>query len=857
MRALTGTILWRLFALVGLALLPTTALQFYNEFELRRSRELDVQDQVLSLARLSASDQQQIVQGIRQVLIAMSELPSIRARDSHECNAYFGALQTRSSAFITYVVSDLTGRTFCSTNSDHRPISIAARPYFDMAVKTGTFTVGEFSTGISTGRRVIQFALPFYGYDNRMGGVIVAALSLDWLADYVAKKGISQGGVLAITDRNGTYVARFPDNAQFVGRKMPATEYLKLADDTAVDTRDPDGVERIVGFSPLGAEAGGLLVSVGLDKSQAFSAIERRTRRDLLLIVISISVVLILTYLGARHFIHRPLGKLADAANQWRQGDFAQRVEIPSGSEIGRVAAAFNTMADALEHREHELREAKEEAEEAAARITMIFESTTDGVLIVDPEWRVSYLNQSAKSRVGAELDLIGRNLSDAFPGTLAVEFNRVREAMTDRRPVSFEMQCPAHGTWSMVNAFPSEQGLAIYFRDVTEQKTAVEARRAMEEQLRHSQKMEAVGQLTGGIAHDFNNLLTVVSANLELLDGFAAGHARVRQLADAMRRAVDRGATLTGQLLAFSRQQKLDPKPVNPNSLIRDFYPLICQAVGEECEVKLSIDEGLWVCDIDAAQLQTALLNLALNARDAMPNGGTVEIETRNVSAAECTAAGCPVGQCVRLSVKDSGCGMPAEIRDRAFDPFFTTKEVGKGTGLGLSMVYGFVRQSGGQVAIESAPGAGTTVILYLPKSEKKIDAETPAGKVSTVPGGCERVLFVEDNEALRSVTSEMLAELGYQVVTAGNGPEAIRILENDGHFELLFSDVLMPQGISGVELARKAKQLNDRIRVLLTSGYADGVFERHGAVEEFEVIAKPFRRADLAQRLRLVLQG
>jgi HAMP domain-containing protein len=411
MRALTGTILWRLFALVGLALLPTIALQFYNEFELRRSRELDVQGQVLSLARLSASDQQQIVQGIRQVLIAMSELPSIRARDSHECNAYLGALETQSPAFTTYVVSDLTGRIFCTTNSDHRPITIAARPYFDMAVKTGTFTVGEFSFGLSNGRRVIQFALPFYGYDNRMGGVIVAALSLDWLADYIAKKAISQGGVLAITDRNGTYIARFPDNAQFVGRKMPATEYLKLADDTAVNMRDPDGVERIVGFSPLGAEAGGLLVSVGLDKSQAFSEIERRTRRDLLMIIISSSVVLILTYLGARHFIHRPLGKLANAANQWRQGDFAQRVEIPSGSEIGRVAAAFNTMADALEHREHELREAKEEAEEAAARITMIFESTTDSVLIVDPEWRVSYLNQSAKSRVGAELDLIGMNL--------------------------------------------------------------------------------------------------------------------------------------------------------------------------------------------------------------------------------------------------------------------------------------------------------------------------------------------------------------------------------------------------------------------------------------------------------------
>jgi len=849
------TLLSRLFVLVTVALLPAIAIQMYNELDLRRVRQVEVQNQALSLAKLAAAEQQQIVQGIRQVLIAMSELPSIKTRDSQACNAYLASIQQRFPAFIRFLVTDLNGRSFCNTNSDHGTINIAARPYFASALKTSAFTVGEFSKGLATGRKVVQFALPFYGDDGRMGGVIVAGLGLDWLADHIARKGVPEGAALAITDRNGTYLARYPHNDRFVGTKMAGDKYLNMDERGAVDILDIDGVERIEGYSALRADSGGLVVSFGLDKAQAFAEIQNHTQRDILLIALSTSLVLVLTWLGARLFIHRPLGQLVDAANQWRLGEFARRVDIRGNSEFARVANAFNAMADALEHREHELSEAKEKAEEAAARITMIFESTTDGVLIVDWNWRIGYVNGPASTQLAEDRDVIGMTLLEAFPDAAYSEtLSGFREAMSKERPASFEAFCERRSIWYALNAFPSTQGIAIYVRDITEHKHALEARRLMQEQLHQSQKMESVGQLTGGIAHDFNNLLMVVSANLELIEE-ATDNGRIRQFAAAARRATDRGAKLTAQLLSFSRQQRLSPKLVNANELISEFQGLIRQAVGGACEVKLRTDEPLWRCHIDPPLLETALLNLALNGRDAMSDGGVLEIETRNVVLDEGAAAGCLPGSYVKVSVTDTGCGMPPEVRDRVFEPFFTTKEVGKGTGLGLSMVYGFVRQSGGYVAVESAPGAGTTVALYLPKATQKPDAEVEAAQTQAIPGGSERILVVEDNEDILEVTSAMLTTFGYRVVCARNGAEAIQIFESGQEFELLFSDVVMPNGMSGVELAREARRLNKGIKVLLTSGYAGDVLERHRAVDEFPIIDKPFRLADLARRLRSIL--
>jgi signal transduction histidine kinase len=809
----------------------------------------------LGLAKLAAAEQQQIIQGIRQALIALSELPAIKAKDAPGCEAYLARIRERYPEFINFIIVDINGDSFCDSNNEYKPATAAGRAYFASVVKTGKFTVGEFAHGRATGRNVLHFALPFYDDDGHMGGVVIAALSLDWLARYLAQKGTQPGATLAIRDRNGTYLARYPGNDQFVGRKNPGDDYLHSDRSGTTTARDIDGVERIVGYTALQADSGEIFVTFGLDKALAFSQIQRRTRLGLLMIVFGTSVVLALTWFGARRFIQHPLEQLIDAANQWGLGDYGRRVRIQDkGSEITRVVYAFNTMADALANREHELHDAKENAEQAAARITAIFESTTDCVLIVDPQWRITYLNERAKAQLSVGYDLVGMNLCEIFPDWIDADLSaRAHTAMLEQSFASVETFF--RNVWYAVNAFPSGEGIVLLFRDITEHKHAVEARRLMEEQLHQSQKMEAVGQLTGGVAHDFNNLLMVISGNLELIESRTADDEGVRGLAIAARKAAHRGASLTAQLLAFSRRQRLNPKTILVNALIRDFQALILRALGDGCMVKLVAEDQLWPCHVDPAQLETALLNLALNARDAMPDGGRLQIEARNVTLVEGAVAGVTPGSYVRLSVTDTGCGMPPETLDRVFEPFFTTKEVGKGTGLGLSMVYGFVRQSGGHVTIESTVGVGTTVSLFLPRSTQASEVGLDSAPPQEVTAGSGRVLMVEDDHDVMDVTSTILRELGYEVHCAQDGTDAIRMLRADRRFDLLFSDIMMPGGISGIELAREAKHLRSNIKILLTSGNAAEALSRQGAEGEFPVIGKPFRRAELAQYLRVVM--
>src|SRR5262245_52509743 len=332
------TILWRLLALVAFALLPAIAIQAYNEFDLRNARQVEVQNQALSLAKLAAEEQQQIVLGIRQVLTVLSELPAIRTKDASACNVSLAGLKSRVPGFLTFVVTDVNGQPFCDSNGNRKPVNVARRAYFAEVLKSHACSVGEYSIGLSVPRKVIQFALPCDGDDGRIGGVVIAALGLDWLADNIAQKGVPAGDALAITDRNGTYLARYPDNSRFVGQKsFPGGEEPKLHQGAAADLVDVDGVERIVGFSSLGPDSGGLLISFGLDKAKAFVEIQHRTRRGILLISLSAMTVLILTLLGAQRFIHRPLGLLVGAANQWRLGDYTRRLNIRDRSEIARV----------------------------------------------------------------------------------------------------------------------------------------------------------------------------------------------------------------------------------------------------------------------------------------------------------------------------------------------------------------------------------------------------------------------------------------------------------------------------------------------------------------------------------------
>jgi len=390
--------------------------------------------------------------------------------------------------------------------------------------------------------------------------------------------------------------------------------------------------------------------------------------------------------------------------------------------------------------------------------------------------------------------------------------------------------------------------------RDITEQ-------RDLEEKLRQSQKLEALGQLTGGIAHDFNNLLTVILGNADTLAELLEDE-NFRRLAVMTRNAAERGAELTNRLLAFARRQTLEPKLVDVNQLITGMDALLRRTLGENIEIVFRHSENLWTATVDPSQLENAVLNLCLNARDAISGSGQLTIEIANINLdqtfADSTDEVAP-GEYVMIAVSDSGSGMSPETVAKAFDPFFTTKDVGRGTGLGLSMVYGFIKQSHGHAKIYSELGHGTTVKLYLPRALGEGEKHAACEHKTVVQSGTESILVVEDNDLVRTHASMLLESLGYKVTAAGNGREALQILERgDTHFDLLFTDVIMPGGINGPQLAELAAKLRPDLPVLFTSGYTESSIVHHGRPDQsVQLLNKPYRRDALAAKIRSVLDS
>lgn len=396
------------------------------------------------------------------------------------------------------------------------------------------------------------------------------------------------------------------------------------------------------------------------------------------------------------------------------------------------------------------------------------------------------------------------------------------------------------------------------------------EARQKAEELLRQSQKMEAVGQLTGGVAHDFNNLLTVILGGLDAvgrqLPNLPASPAtdRIARSRDMALRGVRRAVTLTSRLLAFSRQQPLAPKPIDANKLISETAELLRRTLGESIGMETVLAGGLWRIHADPNQLENAILNLAVNSRDAMPHGGKMTIETANCYLDDAYASAASeqiqTGQYVMIAVADTGHGMDRATLERVFEPFFTTKEVGKGTGLGLSQIYGFVRQSSGHVKIYSEVGEGTTAKIYLPRymgADDKPDADLPSRDADRAIGA-ECILVVEDDDALRVHSVESLRELGYRVLEAANGAAALEVLGRAQHIDLLFTDIVMPGGLNGRQLADAAMRCRPGLKVLFTTGYTRNAIVHHGRLDPgVQLIGKPFSFEELGAKIRALLDG
>ena len=651
--------------------------------------------------------------------------------------------------------------------------------------------------------------------------------------------------------------------------------------------------------------------------TQAASAI---TVWNLTLMIILMLVVAYSLSMKHAAAIALPITSLAAATWQLAAGRLNADIPVSANNELGELTRSFNTMRAAMQQAQEQLREtnislehrveertlqlatinrslSREIAErnqtdhalrESEARLRAMAQAIPDLVFVVDEEGRYREILAAGQDRIAiGNTPIRGKLLSEIHSPDMARFFlDIIRRALRTQRiqVAEYELTTTSGRRWFEsrtapldirfaeaspvttlhpqgdlfgppdLRRFTAKSAAIVIVRDITQRKHA-------EAQLRQAQKMQAIGQLTGGIAHDFNNLLAVILGNLELLNEELATQPELHDLAQQALRAVDRGAQLTQRLLAFSRRQPLLAQPTDLNKLVLGMLELMRRTLGATIQIETLLASDLEQTLVDPAQFENALLNLVINARDAMPQGGRLTLTTANVLIEEEDEAAPPAevrpGPYVMLAVSDTGVGMTAESLERAFEPFFTTKEAGKGSGLGLSMVYGLVKQSNGHITIYSEPGRGVTVRLYLPRTATPARL-VPESRVAdaSIQGGGEIILVVEDDADVRRFAVNALRGLGYIPVSAADAATALQVLETTPHIALLFTDIVMPGAMDGVKLAAEAQRRYPGLRVLLTSGYTEHAPIGNGELTAaVEVLAKPYRKADLGHKLRMLL--
>lgn len=499
------------------------------------------------------------------------------------------------------------------------------------------------------------------------------------------------------------------------------------------------------------------------------------------------------------------------------------------------------------------------------------FENAKDAIYVHDLSGRYLMVNKAGEELIGYSRDeILQMRISDVVPRSCLDEIHaRLKEKLTDHSLTIYELEAirkdgsrvPIEVSSRLIyeNGVPvAVQGSA---RDITERKRAEEALRASQLQLQQSQKLEAIGQLAGGVAHDFNNMLTAIIGYTDLSLRRVGLENPIRRNLEETKKAADRAASLVRQLLAFSRKQILEPKVLDLNDVVKDMHKMLTRLIGENIKLATRLQSDLGSVKADPCQVEQIIVNLVVNARDAMPRGGRVTVETSNIALDDQAAASKHVsvkpGEYVMLAVSDTGSGMDQETQARIFEPFFTTKEVGKGTGLGLSTVYGIVKQSDGNIWVYSEQGMGTVFKVYLPRIDdtaaSTIDKQA---QETSVPRGTETILLVEDEDVVRGLTRKILMQAGYNVLDAKGGDEAIRLFHaHAGPIDLLLTDVVMPE-ISGKEIADRLLQLRPSIRVLFMSGYTDEAIVQHGVLDaNVKFIQKPFTWVGLTRKVREVL--
>ncbi|HEX4407790.1 MAG TPA: PAS domain S-box protein [Xanthobacteraceae bacterium] len=838
--------------------------QRYYDSELTRiERELQNEAHDLSLS---------IDRDLEGQLVALETMTTSGSLNAGEYERFYQrALRMRDYAHVDILLRDRSGQQLVNTRLPWgSPLPRDATEGDDQVVATEKPYVSNVIVGTVAKRPIYFITVPVVK-DGTVSLFIHMSLELSRLVDLL-KGNIDGQQIAGILDRNNVVMARTEDFDARVGKPaLPQfTEKQKGDEGSWVGLNSQGSVIR-VGYAR--SKLSGWLIWVGVPEEAVQNSLRgtfwRLTALGIGLIVLAIAIAY---YLGGKLTGH--ITALAAQANALGRGD-AFAVDPTPVRELNGVGNELRAASERRKDLEQKLVETA--TQESERRFQILVEGVTDyAIFLLDPQGRVTNWNSGARRIHGYTADeIVGQHFSRFYTPEDQVDGMPARALLTAINEGKYEAEgwrVRKDGTrfWASVvidridDSNGQMIGLAKITRDITERRETQQRLETAREQLYQSQKMDAVGQLTGGVAHDFNNLLTIIVGNLEIarrtLETWKEGaQARLQRSVDQALTGAQRAAVLTSHLLAFSRRQPLEPKILDVNRLLNQLSMFLKPVLGEQVQLETVGAGGVWQVEADAAQLETAVLNLAVNARDAMPNGGQLTIEASNVFLDEdyCARnAEVKPGQYVLIAVTDNGTGMNVETMARAFEPFFTTKDAGQGTGLGLSQVYGFVKQSGGHVKIYSEHSHGTTVKIYLPRAHGKAgDQPSPRDGIAPSAYGQEAILVVEDDSDVRTFVCETLRDLNYAVLEASDARSALVHLDGDRPIDLLLTDVILP-GPNGRELANAALVKRPDLKVLFMTGYSRNAIVHQGRLDEgVNLIQKPLTIAGLAAKIRDVL--
>jgi two-component system, cell cycle sensor histidine kinase and response regulator CckA len=855
----------RLTVLTLALLMPMAAIAIWHFSEERADSRLQVEERTTEVARLIASRADEFVRRTEVTLEAAALMVRVDPPDLRYNDSVLTALDDRMVGTIGTLNVQLVGGG--NIGASHPPagakraFSIDDRRYFSEALRTGAFAVGEpVRSRPDSTTWMVGYGLPIRG---RSGGFVAVAHASYWLDSlrYVADAGtLPPGSVVTVVDDGGRIVFRSTEARKFVGVNVGNAagfaELMARPSGTMTGTGGLDGVARVQAWQRVGRAP--WVVVVGIAMSDAMAQQAARTRVELLVIVVTVGLALLVATIFAGR-ISRPVIALTADAQAIAGGDLARRASVTSTSEVGTLGTAFNQMAETVERQTTALTE-----HERSYRL--VFEGNPLPMWI----WELSTrrflaANDTAIVRFGYSLDeFLSMTVRDVRPESEVQHFEELisglparkddREVLTYRVKSGETFDAEVHASpivWAGREAY------LVVIHDISERHRAEAALAASQAQLRQMQKIEAVGSLAAGIAHDFNNLLTAILGSVDLaISSLPEGHDATIELRHARGSAV-RATDLTKRLLTFSRQRVSAPVLVDLREIVREMQPLLARTLGENVRLDVRLDRTPCTVRADPSQLEQLVLNLLVNARDAMPNGGSAVIHVSALAPSAAPSGMAPVPW-VLLSVADNGMGMDAATAERAFEPFFTTKERGKGTGLGLSMVFSIVQAAGGQVRLQTKVDEGTTLRVHIPFAPGE-----PARRVTPVPGaatvgGDESVLLVEDDDAVRRVTSRMLEGLGFRVIAASGPRQALDLARDHiGTIDVLLSDVIMP-GINGREMAEAVRKLRPRMKVVFVSGYTDDVaLLQQLRAQTLFFLQKPFTSLGLGEMIRSALDA